>query len=67
MSLSAQVADGKTCGRAIGCRNCVVISVGVLRVFGISMRMVTHVADKGPTSNGRQAKVQDRDVDEGKL
>lgn len=41
--------------------------VGVLRVFEIAMRMVTHVAKKGPTSNGGQARVEDRDVDEGKL
>lgn len=43
------------------------ITVGVLRVFGIAMRMVTHVAEKGPTSNGRQARVEDRDEDEGQL
>lgn len=43
------------------------IIVRVLRIFGIAMRMVTHVAKKRPTSDGRQARVEDQDVDEGKL
>lgn len=64
MSLFAQVIHGKTCGGAIRGRNCVAIVVGVLKTFGTSMRVMTHVAEKGLPSKGKQAGIQGPGADE---
>lgn len=67
MSLVAQVIDGEACGGAIRGRNCVTVVVGVLKTFGTSMRMMTHVAEKGLPGKGRQVGIEGPGADGGNL